>query len=160
MRVQFQSKRVWLCVLMALWSAPLLVTTTAVWGATPKPAASVPAAPGGIILTPGNGKVAITWKSASGAASYHVKRSTKSGGPYTQIATTTFEGYTNVGLSNGTRYYYVISSVSAAGQSGNSGQYSAIPSNAAVPGPPSSLAAAAGNAKVGLSWPSASHATG
>ena len=160
MRVRFRSKKVWLCVLMALWSAPLLLTTTAVWGATPKPAASVPAAPGGIILTPGNGKVAITWKSAGGATSYHVKRSTKSGGPYTQIATTTFEGYTNVGLSNGTRYYYVISSVNSAGQSGNSGQYSAIPSNAAVPGPPSSLAAAAGNAKVGLSWPAASHATG
>jgi fibronectin type 3 domain-containing protein len=111
-------------------------------------------------VTPGNGKLVLTWKAASGATGYHVKRSTKSGGPYTQIATTTFAGYTNVGLSNGTRYYYVISSVNSAGQSANSGQYSGIPSNVAVPGPPSSLTAAAGNAKVGLSWPAASHATG
>jgi len=159
MSLQFHMNRVWLCVLMALWSAQGL-TAAAAWGATPEPTASVPAPPGGIILTPGNGKIAISWKVASGATSYHVKRATASGGPYTQIATTTFEGYTNVGLSNGKRYYYVISSVNSSGQSGNSGQFSAIPSNAAVPGPPSSLAAIAGNAKVGLSWPTASHATG
>jgi fibronectin type 3 domain-containing protein len=154
MRVQYRSNKVWLCVLMALWSAQLL-TGAAAWGATPKPAASVPAPPGGIVLTAGNEKIAITWKAANGATSYHVKRSTKSGGPYTQIATTTFEGYTNVGLSNGTRYYYVISSVSSAGQSGNSGQFSSIPENvptSAKPSIPSGLTASAGNGRVGLTW--------
>src|SRR4051812_43268556 len=112
MKFQFHIQKSWLCVVIALFAAQLTSGPATLWGATPRPATSL-APPGGIILTPGNGKIAITWKVASGATSYHVKRATKSGGPYTQIATTTFEGYTNVGLSNGTRYYYVIASVSS-----------------------------------------------
>jgi fibronectin type 3 domain-containing protein len=159
MKLQFMKS--WLCVLMALSSAQLMVGVAATWGAAPEPpAASVPAPPGGIVVTPGNGEIVLTWKSASGATGYHVKRSTKSGGPYTQIATTSFEGYTNVGLSNGTRYYYVISSVNSAGQSANSGQFSSIPSNAAkAPSTPGGLNAAPGDGKVGLTWAAPSSAT-
>ena len=127
MKSQFRMKIMWLCVPMVVLSAQLTIGPATIWGATPEPAASVPPRPGGIILTPGNGQIGITWKAANGATSYHVKRATTSGGPYTQIATTTYESYTNVGLSNGVRYYYVISSVSSAGESGNSGQYSATP---------------------------------
>ena len=127
MTSQFRMKIVWLCVPMVVLSAQLTIGPATIWGATPEPAASVPPRPGGIILTPGNGQIGITWKAANGATSYHVKRATTSGGPYTQIATTTYESYTNVGLSNGVRYYYVISSVNSAGESGNSGQYSATP---------------------------------
>jgi len=127
MKSQFRMKIMWLCVPMVVLSAQLTIGPATIWGATPEPAASVPPRPGGIILTPGNGQIGITWKAANGATSYHVKRATTSGGPYTQIATTTYEGYTNVGLSNGVRYYYVISSVNSAGESGNSGQYSATP---------------------------------
>ena len=161
MKLQFRIMKSWVCVLMALSSAQLMVGVAATWGATPEPpAASVPAPPGGIVVTPGNGKIVLTWKSASGATGYHVKRSTKSGGPYTQIATTSFEGYTNVGLSNGTRYYYVISSVNSAGQSANSGQFSSIPSNAAqAPSTPGGLNAAPGNGRVGLTWAAPSSAT-
>jgi cellulose 1,4-beta-cellobiosidase len=114
MKLQSNIRKSWLCAVIALFAAQFLIGAVTLWGATPKPAASVPAPPGGIILTPGNAKIALTWKAASGATSYHVKRATKSGGPYTQIATTTFEGYTNTGLSNGTRYYYVITSLSSA----------------------------------------------
>lgn len=161
MKLQFRIMKSWLCVLMALSSAQLMVGVAATWGATPEPpAASVPAPPGGIVVTPGNGEIGLSWKSANGATDYHVKRSTKSGGPYTQIATTSFEGYTNVGLSNGIRYYYVISSVNSAGQSANSGQFSSIPSNAAkAPSTPGGLNAAPGDGKVGLTWAAPSSAT-
>jgi fibronectin type 3 domain-containing protein len=161
MNSQSRIKKCWLCVLMALSSVQLMVGAAATWGARPEPpAASVPAAPGGIVVKAGSGKIVLTWKSASGATSYHVKRSTRSGGPYTQIATTTFEGYTNVGLSNGTRYYYVISSVNSAGQSANSGQYSGIPSNSIkIPSTPGGLTAAPGNGRVGLTWAAPSSAT-
>jgi fibronectin type 3 domain-containing protein len=161
MKLRFRIMKSWLCVLMALSSAQLMVGVAATWGATPEPpAASVPAPPGGIVVTPGNGKIVLTWNAASGATSYHVKRSTKSGGPYTEIAAPWWHGYTNVGLSNGTRYYYVISSVNSAGQSANSGQFSGIPSNAAqAPSTPGGLNAAPGDGKVGLTWAAPSSAT-
>ena len=161
MKLQFRIVKSWLCVLVALSSAQLMVGVAATWGATPEPpAASVPAPPGGIVVTAGNGRIGLTWKPARGATSYHVKRSTKSGGPYTQIATTTFEGYTNVGLSNGTRYYYVISSVNSAGQSANSGQSHGTPSNTTkAPSTPGGLTAAPGNGRVALTWAAPRSAT-
>jgi len=55
----------------------------------------------------------LTWNAAPGANSYNVKRSTKSGGPYTTIATNiTSTNYTDTGVATGTKYYYVVSAVS------------------------------------------------
>ena len=62
-----------------------------------------------------------------GATSYSVKRSTTSGGPYSQIATSTTTSYTNTGLTNGTTYYYVVAAVNSTGASANSTQASATP---------------------------------
>src|SRR5262249_37035188 len=53
---------------------------------------------------------------------------TTSGGPYTTIATgVTATSFTNTGLVNGTTYFFVVSAVNAAGESGNSNQASATP---------------------------------
>jgi acid phosphatase type 7 len=89
-----------------------------------------PPAPTGLVATPGNSQVALSWNAATGAATYNVKRSTTSGGPYspiqTGVATTSF---TDTTVSNGTTYYYVVSGVSSGGQEGpNSTQASATPS--------------------------------
>src|SRR3984893_8139329 len=93
--------------------------------ATPKVAP--PAAPTNLAATPGNAVVTLTWTASSGATSYHVKRATTNGGPYTQIAAPTSTSYTDTSLTNGTTYYYVVSALNAAGESANSAQVSATP---------------------------------
>jgi len=96
------------------------------------PQLPVPPVPTGLTATPGNGQVALAWNASAGATSYNVKRSTTSGGPYATIASPTTNSYTNTGLSNGTTYYYVVSAVNAAGESANSSQVSATPTDAVV----------------------------
>jgi hypothetical protein len=99
--------------------------------ATEEPTGSqqtAPAAPTGLTATAGNAQVSLSWNLSSGATSYIVKRSTTSGGSYTNIATgVTSLPYINSGLTNGTTYYYVVSAVNATGESGNSNQASATP---------------------------------
>ena len=94
---------------------------------------SIPAAPNSVSATMGNTEVALRWIPVSGATSYHVKRSTTAGGPYTQIATPTFAGYTDVSCQNGTMYYYVVSAANGLGESSNSAQVSAKPQAIVTP---------------------------
>lgn len=89
---------------------------------------SPPPVPTGLAATPGNGQVALTWNTSSGATSYTVKRGTTSG-TYTNTFTTVTNGYTNTGLTNGTTYYYVVSATGSGGESANSPQVSATPTS-------------------------------
>jgi hypothetical protein len=76
---------------------------------------SAPAFPTGLsaVLDSSGNTANLTWNAAPGANSYNVKRSTKSGGPYTTIATNiTSTNYTDTGVATGTKYYYVVSAVS------------------------------------------------
>src|SRR5262249_58866328 len=78
--------------------------------------------------TPGNAEGSLSWNGEWGATSYNVKRSTTSGGPFTTIATgVTSTSFTNTGLTNGTTFFFVVSAVNVAGESGNSNQASATP---------------------------------
>jgi hypothetical protein len=88
---------------------------------------SIPATPSGLAATSGNAQASLTWTASSGATSYHVKRATTSGGPYTQIGAPTATSYTDTSLANGTTYYYVVSALDSAGESANSTQVSATP---------------------------------
>lgn len=118
---------------------------------------AVPAAPTGLQAAGGNAQVTLTWSPSAGAASYNVKRSTTSGGPYTTAASPTSPSYTDTGLTNGTTYYYVVSAVNSAGESPNSAEAKATPN--APPGAPTGLAATAGNAQVSLTWNGTAGAT-
>jgi fibronectin type 3 domain-containing protein len=119
-----------------------------------------PGAPAGLQATAGNTQVSLTWTASTGATSYHVKRSTTNGGPYTQIAAPTTNGYTDSGLTNGTTYYYVVSALNAAGESANSSQANATPvAPATPPAIPTGLQATAGNAQVSLTWTASAGAT-
>jgi fibronectin type 3 domain-containing protein len=134
--------------------------------ATPQAAPLPPAAPTNLTATPGNAAVTLAWTASTGATSYNVKRATTNGGPYTQLAqlaAAVSNGYTDSSVANGTEYFYVVSALSAAGESANSEQASATPQAPIVPQPPAAptnLTAAPGNAAVTLSWTASTGATG
>lgn len=88
-----------------------------------------PAAPSGLVATGGNAQVDLNWSASTGPTSYTVKRSTTSGGPYTDIVTQAGTSYIDTGLTNGTTYHYVVSASNTAGSSLNSAQVSATPSS-------------------------------
>src|SRR5207247_1243344 len=120
---------------------------------------AAPGAPGNLTATAGNAQVTLSWTAVSGATGYNVKRSTSSGGPYTTVGpNVTPTSFTDSGLTNSTTYYYVVTALTAGGESVNSAQVSATP--VAAPGAPSNLTATAGNAQVALSWTAVSGATG
>ncbi len=126
-------------------------------------------APSGFAVTAGNARVSLKWSASSSASGYHVKRATASGGPYTQIAAPTSTTYTDSALTNGTRYYYVVSALDSAGESANSAPVSAVPiapaappatpSVPAIPSVPAGLSAAKGSGQVTVSWSASSSAT-
>jgi subtilase family serine protease len=121
-------------------------------------AGTPPGAPSNLVATAGNAQVSLTWSAGTGATGYNIKRATVSGGPYTTVGTSTTTSFTNSGLTNGTTYYYVVTSTNTAGESGNSNQASATP-NVSVPSAPTNLVATAGNAQVSLTWTGSSGAT-
>jgi hypothetical protein len=88
--------------------------------------------PADLTATGGNSQVTLRWSASSGAASYHLDRALASGGPYVQIAAPTWTGYTDVGLRNGTTYYYKVSAVTDSGDSAESSDVSATPGNTAL----------------------------
>ena len=91
---------------------------------------TAPAAPTGLTATAGIGQVSLAWQSVPGATSYNVKRATVSGGPYTLVSTpgaVTAASYIDTTVTNGTKYYYVISAVGPGGESLPSSEASATP---------------------------------
>jgi len=117
-------------------------------------------APSGLQATAGNAQVILSWTASTGAASYHVKRGTTTGGPYTQVAAPTSANFTDTGLTNASTYYYVVSALNASGESANSSEANATPSApAAPPATPAGLTATAGNAQVSLTWTASAGAT-
>ena len=100
--------------------------------ATPTAPITPPAVPTGLQATAGNAQVNLTWNASAGATNYHLKRSTTAGSGYTQIGAPATANFADSGLANGTTYYYVVTAVDTAGESGNSNQASATPINAAV----------------------------
>ncbi len=120
---------------------------------------SKPNPPQNLTASSSNRQVSLTWNASSGAASYRVYESTTSGGPYSAVGTTTTTGYTVTGLTNGTPYYFVVTAVNSAGESGDSNQAIATPTSAPTPpAPPNGLTASSSNRQVSLTWNASSGA--
>ena len=86
-----------------------------------------PAAPAQPAVVNNSNSIGLSWNSASGAATYNVKRATVSGGPYTKVANVSTTAYTDVNVSSGSPYYYVVSSVGATKESANSPEAFGVP---------------------------------
>lgn len=89
---------------------------------------SAPGAPSEAYASGGDAQVLLNWNAGEHADSYNVKRSFASGGPYQTIAQhITALSYIDQAVTNGTTYYYTISSVNQVGESANSVEVSATP---------------------------------
>jgi fibronectin type 3 domain-containing protein len=120
--------------------------------ASARPIPGVPAAPTGLAAVAGDAQVTLTWNSSPGAEGYNVKRSTYPGGPYMVAASgITATSFVDIGLANGTAYYYVVSALNLGGESPNSSEVSATP-RPAVPPAPTGLVAVPLDGRVALSW--------
>jgi len=93
-------------------------------------AGSPPPAPTDLSAAAGNGRVGLNWSPSKGATYYNVKRSTSSGGPYKIIVSPVGTSYIDTyPIFNNMDYYYVVSAVNSAGESPNSSEVYARPSD-------------------------------
>jgi hypothetical protein len=87
--------------------------------------------PTGLAGSPGDTRVQLRWTPTATATAYSVKRATKSGGPYTTVGTNIpAPTFIDSGLSDGTKYYYVVTSLNNGAESRLSTEVSVTP----VPG--------------------------
>jgi alpha-L-rhamnosidase len=86
------------------------------------------APPSGLTAQAGNGWVGLNWNPVPGATSYQVLRSLISGGPYTPLTNIVFTtNFTDMAVTNGVAFYYVVSAVVPGGTSVDSAEASATP---------------------------------
>lgn len=120
------------------------------------------AAPTGVSAAAGNNQITVSWTAAAGAASYNIYYGTVAGvttANQTKVIGAT-SGTAITGLVNGTKYYVVVTSVNASGESVVSSEVNATP--VTPPPPPSApkgVSIASGNAQATLTWQSVTGAT-
>jgi fibronectin type 3 domain-containing protein len=130
-------------------------------GGTNPGGATVPTVPTGLAARAGNAQVNLVWTASPNAATYNVKRSTVTGGPYGTVSSPTIASFTDKSPTNGITYFYVVSAVNSAGESANSSEASAKPTAPTqAPAAPSGLAATAADTQVSLTWSASATATG
>ena len=144
-----------LCLILFSCKNPLSVQNDELPAAVP-----APAAPSGLTVTSGNSITTISWPAINEATSYNIYWSTTSGVTKTNGTTITkaVSPYTHTGLSNGTKYYYVVTALNGTSESIASAQIDATP-QIPSPGAPTGLTAVSGNAKTTISWTATSGAT-
>jgi glucosylceramidase len=110
-----------------------------------------PTSPQNLSATVGDGGVVLNWSTIPGATSYHVKRASSGGGPYTTMANPTGSTYTDSQVFKGATYHYVVSALTAGAESANSEAASAtVP--LPLPEVPLILVANATGNQIALAW--------
>src|SRR5260370_1241487 len=128
------------------WSSPVVVNgmlyITDGFGATggrllafglPSSGGNPPPAPALATPSAGNNQVSLSWSASTGASTHNVKRTLTSGANYAVVASgLTATSFTDTTVTNGTKYFYVVSAQNAAGESPNSNEVSATPASGPV----------------------------
>ncbi|GAI16523.1 unnamed protein product, partial [marine sediment metagenome] len=114
-----------------------------------------PAAPTGLVATPGVEQVSLDWNdnTEGDLDGYNVHRSETMGGPYTQLngSLVATSNYTDTGVTELDTYYYVVTAVDlGTNESGNSNEATATADWAPVA--PTGLVATPGDKQVSLGW--------
>ncbi len=80
---------------------------------------------------PGDTQAMLAWDAVASADAYRVKRASAEAGPYTVVADNLADTtWTNLGLTNGTTYYYVVSAIVAGQETPDSGARAIRPAGA------------------------------
>jgi fibronectin type 3 domain-containing protein len=116
-----------------------------------------PAAPTGLNAQAGEGIVQLDWNDNSepDLAGYNIYRSTTSGSGFAKLNSSPLadSAYTDIQVSNGTRYYYVVTAVdTSSNESLCSAEVSAMPMDTTPPAPPAGVWARIENGVVLLGW--------
>ena len=116
----------------------------------------ITAPPSGITTSTGDTQVTINWNQVTGASSYNVYYGTVAGvtaatGTKVPSSTTT---QVVTGLTDGTKYFFVVTAVDAGGESALSSEYSITPI-----GKPGGIQLATADGQVTISWTAVTGAT-
>ena len=96
------------------------------------------------------GKIKLSWNAVSGAEKYKVYRSTSKSGTYKLLATVTGTSLTNTSTVAGTKYYYYVVAVDAAGE--KSEKSDIVSRVCDLPRPELKISVVASTGKLKLSW--------
>src|SRR5436305_11669615 len=109
-----------------------------------------PAMPTGMVVTPGNNAVTVTWNTVAGVTSYNIYRSTSQGQQGTKVGASSTLSYVDSTGLNGVTYYYEVTAANAAAAGPVSAQSTGVTPvmPISVPGTPTGLSAIAGNMQV------------
>ncbi|HVE40554.1 MAG TPA: hypothetical protein VNM14_11730 [Planctomycetota bacterium] len=109
-------------------------------------------APTNLAVTDGRNQEMLTWAAATGATNYLIYRSSTSGGPYTQVGSTTNLTFTDNTASYPNSYYYVVLAVGPLGNSLFSNEVFGVPLQPAVTRSPATVTTSetGGNATITL----------
>jgi len=146
-----------------LWvpGAVLLLFAMACGGGSTPPAGQPPATPAGLVATPGDRQVSLTWSVSSDAdnypTGYRVYRA-QAGTEFTLLASLTQNTFLDAGLVNGTTYRYTVAAVNWNGESAATAEVDGTPIQ--PPLAPTNLVATPGNRQVLLTWQGSGAATG
>jgi hypothetical protein len=112
-----------------------------------------PAKPTGVSISVGDARNTISWTAVDNATTYILywgTDNTVTRASANNVSVTSGTSYPHSPLTNGQRYYYVVTAVNAGGESAESDLVSGMP--LAVPGAPATVTILAGNRQVSLSW--------
>jgi fibronectin type 3 domain-containing protein len=123
--------------------------------ATPVPAATVPDAVLNLTAEPTDSGVQLAWlppadNGGRPVTNYKIYRGSSHGDRSNVTTVGNVASYTDLGLKNGQRYYYVVSAVNEIGEGPPSNEVSATP--ATIPTAPRNLRAVAGDRVVTIQW--------